>query len=83
VLCRFAAAKIIQFVIVFSILLYTAFYYQLLQGKIANATTDRNYSESNLPFPSGPIIIDPNLKTEAVFRGLTYPTDIAFLDSWA
>src|SRR5918994_5068343 len=81
VLYRFAAAKIIQFVIVVSILLYTVFYYQPLHGKIANATVDRNYSESNLPLPAGPIIIDPNLKTEAVFRGLTYPTDFAFLDS--
>jgi glucose/arabinose dehydrogenase len=81
VLYRFAAGKIIQFVIVFSILLYTVFYYQPLHGKIANATVDRNYSESDLPSPTGPIIVDPNLKTEVVFRGLTYPTDFAFLDS--
>ena len=70
VLYRFAVAKIIQFVIVVSILLYTVFYYQPPHGKIANATVDRNYSESNLPLPTGPIIIDPNLKTEVVFRGL-------------
>ena len=80
-LYRFAAGKIIQFVIVFSILLYTVFYYQPLHGKIVNATVDKNYSESDLPFPTGPAIIDPNLKTEVVFRGLTYPTDFAFLDS--
>jgi aldose sugar dehydrogenase len=81
VLYRFAAAKTFQFVIVFSILLYTVFYYQPPDGKIANATVDRNYSESDLPFPTGPIILDPNLKTEVVFRGLKYPTDFAFLDS--
>ena len=34
---------------------------------------------SSLPSASGPTIIDPNLKAEVVFRGLAYPTDIAFL----
>ena len=29
--------------------------------------------------PKGPTILDPNLKAEVVFRGLKYPTSMAFL----
>src|SRR5919112_5242072 len=79
-LCRDAAKRTILFVILaFSIILSIAFYHQLLDRKLANATVDRNYPESNLPSRTGPTIIDPNLITEVVYRGLAYPTDIAFL----
>src|SRR5437588_5558616 len=37
------------------------------------------YPEVGLPSPQGPIIVDPNLRAEAVFRGLRYPTSMAFL----
>ena len=77
---RDATARSIIFVILFfSILSSSVFYYQPVDKKTANATVDRNYPDSSLPSPSGPTIIDPNLKAEVVFRGLAYPTDIAFL----
>jgi aldose sugar dehydrogenase len=79
---RDATASTIIFVILFfSVLSSSVFYYQPVDEKTANATVDRNYPESSLPSPSGPTIIDPNLKAEVVFRGLAYPTDIAFLGS--
>ena len=37
------------------------------------------YPEVGLPSPKGPTILDPNLKAELVFRGLRYPTSMAFL----
>ena len=37
------------------------------------------YPEVGLPSPKGPTILDPNLKAELIFRGLRYPTSIAFL----
>jgi aldose sugar dehydrogenase len=37
------------------------------------------YPEVGLPSSKGPIILDPNLKAELVFRGLRYPTSMAFL----
>src|ERR671914_496114 len=81
-LYRDAAKRTILFVILaFSIILSLAFYHQLLDRKLANATVDRNYPESNLPSRTGPTITDPNLITEVVYRGLAYPTDIAFLGS--
>src|SRR5918996_3962603 len=81
-LYRDAAKRTILFVILaFSIILSIAFYHQLLDRKPANATVDRNYPESNLPSRTGPTITDPNLITEVVYRGLAYPTDIAFLGS--
>jgi aldose sugar dehydrogenase len=65
-----------------SIALFIVFYYQQGNGeKAANAQEDRNYPESSLPSPTGPSMVDPNLKAEVVFRGLAYPTDIAFLGS--
>lgn len=79
---RDATARSIIFVILFfSVLSSSVFYYQPVDKKTANATVDRNYPDSSLPSPSGPNIIDPNLKAEVVFRGLAYPTDIAFLGS--
>ena len=76
---RDATVSTIIFVILFfSVLWSSVFYYQPVDKKTADATVDRNYPESSLPSPSGPNIIDPNLKAEVVFRGLVYPTDIAF-----
>ena len=37
------------------------------------------YPEVGLPSPKGPTILHPNLKAEVVFRGLRYPTSMAFL----
>src|ERR687886_2793903 len=37
------------------------------------------YSEVGLPSPKGPTIADPHLKAQVIFRGLRYPTSIAFL----
>ncbi len=37
------------------------------------------YPEVGLPPPEGPSINDPSLKAEVVFRGLKYPTSMAFL----
>ncbi|HET7146945.1 MAG TPA: PQQ-dependent sugar dehydrogenase [Candidatus Nitrosopolaris sp.] len=48
------------------------------RSHIAKALTSM-YPEVGLPSPKGPIIVDPHLKTEAVFRGLRNPTSMAFL----
>jgi glucose/arabinose dehydrogenase len=37
------------------------------------------YPDVGLPSPNGPTIFDSNLKAEVVFRGLRYPTSMAFL----
>jgi len=37
------------------------------------------YPEVALPSPKGPTILDSNLKTQVVFKGLRYPTSMAFL----
>ncbi|HJT49210.1 MAG TPA: PQQ-dependent sugar dehydrogenase [Nitrososphaeraceae archaeon] len=37
------------------------------------------YSEVGLPSPKGPTIADPHLKAQVIFRGLKYPTSMAFL----
>ena len=47
------------------------------RSQIAKAVTPR-YSFA-LPSPQGPIIVDPHLRVEAVFKGLRYPTSMAFL----
>ena len=57
--------------------------YYLLQENQKNANTAfgiTDYPESALPSSKGPIIKDTNLKAEIVFKGLTYPTGMAFLD---
>jgi len=46
----------------------------------ANAAPTANYPENASPSVKGPILSDPNLKVEVVFKGLTYPTGLAFLD---
>jgi glucose/arabinose dehydrogenase len=45
---------------------------------LANAL-DSKYPEVGVPSSKGPIINDPNLKAEVIFRGLRYPTSMAFL----
>ena len=47
---------------------------------VALAAVDSNYPESAVPSSKGPTIKDPYLKTEVVFKGLSYPTGMAFLD---
>lgn len=53
--------------------------YSSQEIKNANALQERSYAESAPPSPLGPIIKDPALKAEVVFKGLTYATDMAFL----
>src|SRR5712692_8078518 len=50
------------------------------RSHIAKALTPK-YPEVGLPSPKGRTIVDPNLKAEVVFRGLRYPTSMAFLGS--
>jgi aldose sugar dehydrogenase len=37
------------------------------------------YPEVGLPSPKGPTILDSNLRAQVIFKGLRYPTSIAFL----
>ena len=37
------------------------------------------YPEVSLPSPKGPTILDANIRAEVAFRGLRYPTSMAFL----
>src|SRR5215216_7127540 len=46
----------------------------------ALAVLDTEYPESALPPSKGPVIKYPNLKAEVVFKGLSYPTGMAYLD---
>ncbi|HJT83413.1 MAG TPA: PQQ-dependent sugar dehydrogenase [Nitrososphaeraceae archaeon] len=47
---------------------------------LALAAVDSKYPESAVPSSKGPTLKDPCLKTEVVFKGLSYPTGMAFLD---
>jgi aldose sugar dehydrogenase len=78
---RYAIAKMILFTaLISSVLLLSIVLYSLQDSqKNANALEAGNYPESAVPSPTGPIIKDPNLKAEVVFRGLAYPTKMAFL----
>jgi aldose sugar dehydrogenase len=81
---RYTIEKIILFAALFSSILLSAvllLLYSLHEGKNANALEERNYPESAVPSSLGPIIKDPTLRAEVVFRGLAYPTDMTFLDS--
>ena len=40
---------------------------------------DSKYPEVGVPSSKGPIINDPNFRPEVIFRGLRYPTSMAFL----
>jgi glucose/arabinose dehydrogenase len=48
------------------------------RNHIAKAIAPK-YPEVALPSSQGPIIVDTHLRAEAVFRGLRYPTSMAFL----
>src|ERR687889_879854 len=75
-------------IVLFSTLILTyilsiGFYYLQKNQKDVDAASgiiDIDYPESALPSLKGPIIKDTNLKAEIVFKGLTYPTGMAFLD---
>ena len=57
---------------------YPHFVLQDYRSHLAKALSSK-YPEVGLPSPKGPTILDPNLKAEVVFRGLEYPTSMAFL----
>jgi aldose sugar dehydrogenase len=68
---------------ILTLILSIGFYYLQENQKNANSASgviDTNYPESALPSSKGPIIRDTNIRTEVVFKGLTYPTGMAFLD---
>src|SRR6187200_1105822 len=58
-----------------------AFMLLLLQHDHSNfvKALSSKYPDVGLPSPRGPTILDSNLKAEVVFRGLRYPTTMAFL----
>jgi aldose sugar dehydrogenase len=69
--------------LILTYILSIGFYYLQENQKNANGAsgiTDTDYPESALPSSKGPIIKDTNLKAEIVFKGLAYPTGMAFLD---
>jgi aldose sugar dehydrogenase len=59
--------------------IFLSFVSYFLQDKKHADALERNYPESALPSPLGPMIKDPALRAEIVLRGLTYATDMAFL----
>src|SRR5215208_962611 len=82
-------ARIIVSTALILILILSAGFYDLQdnQENFNNNTTttalaviDTDYPESALPPSKGPVIKYPNLKAEVVFKGLSYPTGMAFLD---
>jgi glucose/arabinose dehydrogenase len=68
--CTFIADKFPDF-----ILLILQHYYH---SHFAKALVSK-YPEVSLPSPKGPTIADPHLKAQVIFRGLKYPTSMAFL----
>src|SRR5918911_4272666 len=50
---------------------YNNYYYSLAKALSHPITTQA---------PQGPIINDPKLKAEVIFKGLNFPTSMAFLD---
>jgi aldose sugar dehydrogenase len=81
-------ARIIVSTALILILILSAGFYGLQdnQENFNNPTTtalaviDTDYPESALPPSKGPVIKHPNLKAEVLFKGLSYPTGMAFLD---
>jgi aldose sugar dehydrogenase len=81
-------ARIIVSTALILILILSAGFYDLQdnQENFNNITTtalaviDTDYPESALPPSKGPVIKHPNLKAEVLFKGLSYPTGMAFLD---
>jgi glucose/arabinose dehydrogenase len=75
---------LITFLLFTSILIIDRFLYfaqddhsQIDHSHIAKALGSK-YPEVGRPSTEGPAILDPNLKAELVFRGLRYPTSMAF-----
>jgi aldose sugar dehydrogenase len=67
--------------LILTFILSIGFYYLQENQKNANTASGiTDYPESAPPSSKGPIIKDTNLKAEIVFKGLTYPTGMAFLD---
>jgi aldose sugar dehydrogenase len=64
-----------------SIILIAFMLLLLLQHDHSNFTKAliSKYSEVGLPSPKGPTILDSNLRAQVIFKGLRYPTSIAFL----
>jgi glucose/arabinose dehydrogenase len=73
------SCKMLLFTILISSLLLSAGLCSSQEKIIADAQEERDYPESALPSTQGPIIKDPTLKAELVFKGLKTPTDMAFL----
>jgi aldose sugar dehydrogenase len=55
-------------------------FFALLEIANASVAEERNYPESAISSPLGPSIKDPALRAELFFKGLSYPTDMEFLD---
>src|SRR5438270_6984070 len=53
-------------------------HFTLQDDHLAKALASK-YPEVGLPSTKGPTILDANLRAEVVFRGLRYPTSMAFL----
>lgn len=67
--------------LILTFILSIGFYYLQENQKNPNTASGiTDYPESAPPSSKGPIIKDTNLKAEIVFKGLTYPTGMAFLD---
>jgi len=75
---KYAIVIMILFAALISGIFLSFVSYSLQDKKNADAL-ERNYPESALPSPLGPVIKDPTLRTETVLKGLTYATDMAFL----
>jgi aldose sugar dehydrogenase len=75
---KYAIVRMILFTALISGI-FLSFVSCFLQDKKNADALERNYPESALPSPLGPMIKDPALRAEIVLRGLTYATDMAFL----
>ena len=69
---------ILGFIIIPSPITLRSFDHSFHNNDLAYAL-DSKYPEAGLPSPKGPIINDPTLEVEAVFKGLRYPTSMHFL----
>jgi glucose/arabinose dehydrogenase len=68
-------------ILVFAFALLTTKYLYTNQNNyhhLVNALSSK-YPDVGLPSRKGPVILDSNLKVDVVFRGLRYPTSMAFL----
>jgi len=68
--CTFIADKFPDFILLILQHHYHSHFAKALVSK---------YPEVSLPSPKGPTIADPHLKAQVIFRGLKYPTSMAFL----